>query len=321
MTKSSKIPDKPDVLIIGGGPAGLSAFKWCPELEMSAILVEGSGEFGGQLLSIHNPITNYLGRTAANGREMLRHFLSQIEGLENGAILNISVEKFDPHAITATLSNGQTLEARAAIIATGVRRRRLGVAGETEFAGRGILESGALDKRSVAGKRVAIIGGGDAALENASILSEFAAKVYVIHRRSEFSARSEFVESASRHPNIEFIFNSVITELKGGDALSAVELRTGPSTQTIEIDTVLIRIGVQPNSEIFSETINLSSSGYVEVDEMGTTNIANVFAAGDVVFQISPTLQSSTGAAATAVKAIFNLIQKGRNEPRKISKK
>jgi len=321
MTKSSKIPDKPDVLIIGGGPAGLSAFKWCGELGLSAILVEGKREFGGQLLSINNPITNYLGRTTANGREMLGHFLSQIEGLENGAILNASVVEFDPQGIAATLSNGQTLEARAAIIATGVRRRRLRVPGETEFAGHGILESGARDKTSVAGKRVAIIGGGDAALENASILSEFAAKVYVIHRRSEFSARPEFVESASRHPNIEFIFDSVITELKGGKALSAIEVRTGLSARTIEIDAALIRIGVQPNSEIFSGTFNLSSSGYVEVDEMGTTNIANVFAAGDIVFQISPTLQSSTGAAATAVKAIFNLIHQERGGPRKISKK
>ena len=183
---------------------------------------------------------------------MLEHFLSQIEGLGSGAILNTSVVEFDTEKIAATLSNGQTLEPRAAIIATGVRRRRLGVPGEKEFAGRGILESGALDKASVAGKRVAIIGGGDAALENASILSEFAEKVYLIHRRSAFSARPEFIESASRHPNIEFIFDSVITDLKGDKTLSSIELRAGSSPRTIETDAALIRIGVQPNSEIFS---------------------------------------------------------------------
>jgi thioredoxin reductase (NADPH) len=321
MTKSSKSPDKTDVLIIGGGPAGLSAFKWCAELGMSAILVEGKGEFGGQLLSIHNPITNYLGRTAANGREMLGHFLSQIDGLETGSILNATVVEFDAKKIAATLSNGRIIQARAAIIATGVRRRRLNVPGEREFAGRGILESGALDKASVKGKRVAIIGGGDAALENALILSEFAEKVYVIHRRSEFSARPEFVKPASNHPKIEFVLNSVVTELKGTEALSVVELRTGNSTRTINVDAALIRIGVQPNSDIFSGTINMNSSGYVEVDETGATNIADVFAAGDVVFQISQTLQSSTGSASTAVKTIFALVRKGRNESPKISKK
>jgi thioredoxin reductase (NADPH) len=311
MTKSSKSPDKTDVLIIGGGPAGLSAFKWCAELGMSAVLVESKSEFGGQLLSIHNPITNYLGRTASNGREMLGHFLSQIDGLERGAVLNAAVVEFDAQNIAATLSNGQTVQARAAIIATGVRRRILNVPGESEFTGRGILESGALDKTSVKGKRVAIIGGGDAALENALILSEFAEKVYVIHRRSEFSARPEFVKPASVHSKIEFILSSVVTALKGTETLSSIELRTGSSNRSIQVDAALIRIGVQPNSDIFSGIFNLDISGYIEVDEIGATIISNVFAAGDVVFQISPTVQSSTGSAATAVKAIFDLIQKG----------
>ena len=308
MTKSSKRPDKTDVLIIGGGPAGLSAFKWCAELGMSAVLVEGKNEFGGQLLSIHNPITNYLGRTAANGREMLGHFLSQIDGLETGAILNAPVVEFDAQKIAATLSNGQIIQARAAIIATGVRRRILNVPGESEFTSRGILESGARDKTSVKGKRVAIIGGGDAAVENALILSDFAEKVYVIHRRSEFSARPEFVKRASVHPKIEFVLDATVTALKGAKTLSELEIRSHSSSRTIKIDAVLIRIGVQPNSKIALGAINLNRSGYIEVDETGSTNIGNVFAAGDVAFQFSPTLQSSTGSAATAVKAIFHLL-------------
>src|SRR3954467_8381273 len=180
MTNSSNGTTQRDVMIIGGGPAGLSAFLWCHDLGMTSILIEKQSEVGGQLLSIHNPITNYLGRTATNGREMLGHFLSQIEDLQTRAILNTSVVEFDPNKIVATLSNGQTLEARAAILATGVRRRRLGVPGENEFVGRGILESGARDKNSVTGKHVAIIGGGDAALENAMILSGYAEKVFVI---------------------------------------------------------------------------------------------------------------------------------------------
>jgi len=308
MTKSSKTPDKTDVLIIGGGPAGLSAFKWCAELGMSAILVEGKSEFGGQLLSIHNPITNYLGRTAANGREMLGHFLSQIDGLETGAILNAAVVEFDPQKITATLSNGQTLQARAAIIATGVRRRRLNVPGETEFAGRGILESGALDKASVKGKRVAIIGGGDAALENAAILSEFAAKVFVIHRRADFTARFEFIKVANERANVELTTNTTIMRFDGDDSLSAIEISNESSSETIKVDAALIRIGVQPNTEPFADKLDLDSCGYIHVSHLGITNHPNVFAVGDVATQKSLTIQSATGTAATVSKAIYSLI-------------
>src|SRR3954469_11623347 len=155
MTNSSNNPARKDVLIIGGGAAGLSAFHWCHELGMSCVLLEQHRELGGQLLSVHNPILNYLGRTAANGRELLGYFLAQIEDLENGAIINDPVIEFDPQQIRATLSGGRVAETRSAILATGGRRRRLGIPGEKEFVGRGILESGALEKRSVTGKRVA----------------------------------------------------------------------------------------------------------------------------------------------------------------------
>lgn len=307
MTKSRKIDDL-DVLIIGGGPAGLSAFQWCRELGMSAVIIERSGEAGGQLLSIHNPITNYLGRTASNGSEILSHFLSQIDGFEPGSMIDGEVVELSTSPITAALSTGEAISARAAVIATGVRRRQLGVSGETRFVGHGILESGAKDKEKVNGKRVAIIGGGDAALENAQILAEFAEKVYVIHRRSEFSARPEFVKAAAENESVEFLFNSVVTRFDGGDDLSAIQVSTDSLDQTIEVDAALVRIGVQPNTEFLRGMIELDNGGYIRVDHIGATSVMNIFAAGDVANPESPTISTSVGNGATVAKYIHHLL-------------
>ena len=311
MTKSRKT-DNPDVLIIGGGPAGLSAFRWCAELGLSAVLVERSYELGGQLTWIHNPITNYLGRVAANGREMLTCFLSQIDGLESSSVIHSEVVEFDPASITARLANSQVISARAAIIATGVRRRRLEVPGETEFYGRGILESGAKEKETVKGKRVAIIGGGDAALENALILSEFAEKVYIIHRRSEFSARAEFVKRAVNDPRVEFLLDSTVTRFIGDDHLDTIRVSNRSNEQTIEVDAALVRIGVQPNTEIFAGELDLDERGYIVADHHGATNVINVFAAGDVANADSPTICTSVGTGATASKLIARFVHVDR---------
>jgi thioredoxin reductase (NADPH) len=304
MTKSRK-HEKSDVLIIGGGPAGLSTFLWCRELGLSTVLVEKNAEFGGQLLWIHNQINNYLGRTAENGREMLDHFISQIYGLDKFAIVGNSVVGFDPETVTATLSNGDTIPARTAVIATGVRRRQLGVPGEREFAGRGILESGARDKELVGGKRVIIVGGGDAALENALILADLAEKVYVVHRRPGFSARPEFVRRATQNPKVEFVLDSTVNEFRGHDRLSTVSVSVKSSDTIIDVDAALIRIGVQPNSELVAGKAERDPLGYIIVDHSTRTSLPNVFAVGDIAAPNSPTVSSSVGTGATAAKEIF----------------
>ncbi len=295
-----------DVVIVGGGPAGLSAAIWCGDLGLRAILLESETELGGQMLSIFNPVINYPGVITANGREMRDRFAAQA-GKSNAVLkLRSPVEQIDCASKTVGLANGESISGKNLIIATGVRRRRLGVPGESELAGRGIIESGSKDRESVAGKRVAIIGGGDAALENASILGEHAQRVYVVHRRAEFSARREFVETAASARNIEFVMNSAVTAIGGNNAVEAVNLEHLDSRKNfiIPVDYVLIRIGVRPNSELVRDKLDLDPRGYIKVDATCETTVPGVYAIGDIASPISPTISTAAGHGATTAKAI-----------------
>ena len=181
---------EPDVIVVGAGPAGLSAAMWCAELGMSAAVFEKEAEAGGQLLRIFNPVTNYIGITAAGGRELRDIFVGTYSAKGPQPEFSAEISEIDTEARSVTAGNGRQMSARALVIATGVRRRRLSVPGEALLTGKGVFVSGSRDRESARGKTVVIVGGGDAALENALILAEFAKKVYVVHRRAEITART-----------------------------------------------------------------------------------------------------------------------------------
>ncbi|MFN0279127.1 MAG: NAD(P)/FAD-dependent oxidoreductase, partial [Pyrinomonadaceae bacterium] len=209
-----------------------------------------------------------------------------------------------------TLADGTKYSSRAIIIATGVRRRKLIVPGEEELRGRGILESGLTAKNEVSGKTVLIIGGGDAALENALILSETAHKILVVHRGREFRSRTEFVQKARDAQKIEFCLDTQITNIIGTEAVESVELKhliSGEITR-VEVDAVLIRIGVEPNTELFRGQIELDEPGYVIIDSNCATSLSGIFAAGDVVNRTAPTISAAVGHGALAVKHIHRKI-------------
>ena len=242
-----------DVAIIGGGAAGISAALWCDELGLEAALIEQQGELGGQLRSIYNPIENYPGITAADGREMLSRFEKSVASRNFARRIGIKATSIDFSSMRVVLSdqgsNETTLECRSIILATGVRRRRLGIPGENQFVGNGIVESGSRDKRLVSGKDVLIVGGGDAAFENASILSEFAKSIRVVFRRSEPTARREFIDKARRLANVELRPATRATAILGDGHLKSVELEDSAGGRHVEpADAVLIRIGVVPRN-------------------------------------------------------------------------
>lgn len=301
-----------DVVIVGAGPAGLSALLWCADLGLDAAIVEQRPEPGGQLLAIHNPITNYLGLTARNGREMSDRFLDQVAGLLTDQYIDIPASAIDVENKIVRLSDGRAIKASAIILATGVRRRRLGIKGETEFEGRGVLESGAKQKASLKNKRVVIVGGGDAALENALIIGEVASHVTVVHRRNSFKARPEFVDAVGRNSKVRSLLNSEITRIAGNEAVECVEV-TGSDGEVsmIGADAVLIRIGVEPNSELITSAVRTDGKGYIVVDSQCRTSAAGIFAVGDVAEPLAPTIGTAVGMGATAVKSIFSLINSG----------
>lgn len=295
-----------DVIIIGGGPGGLSAAFWCAELGLKAVLIEKDNEFGGQLLRTFNTIKNHLGVEVANGREMRDIFLRQVEKKDVDLRCSSAIAVADLVEKTVVLADGSRHSARAIIIATGVTRRKLGIPGEAEFYGKGILESGEQSKNEVAGKRILIVGGGDAALENALILSRTADLVFVVHRRSRFSARDEFVERASRDEKIEFIFNSTVTAIVGNEKVEAAEVEYIPTGArlSIPVDAVLIRVGEEPNTELFRGQIDIDNTGFIYVDGNCATSLSGVFAIGDVAGPLAPTISSAVGMGATASKVI-----------------
>ncbi|HQU82011.1 MAG TPA: FAD-dependent oxidoreductase [Pyrinomonadaceae bacterium] len=298
-----------DVVIIGGGPGGLSAALWCDELGLSAVVLEKEKEFGGQLLWTHNAIENHLGTTAENGREMRDLFLSQIEKRTFIKHLQAEVKEANLEEKRITLQNGEEFFGEFIIIATGVSRRKLNVKGEDFFRGKGIIESGKKNAEKVKNKKVLIVGGGDAALENALILSEKAEKVYLAHRRNEFRGRQEFIGKVQENKRVEILLETELVEINGEENIESVIIKNKKDgkNQEIKVEFVLPRIGVQPNTELFRGQIKLQKNGYIETDSHCRTNIQGIYAVGDVANPISPTISTAVGMGATAAKEILFL--------------
>ncbi|MFL6373467.1 MAG: NAD(P)/FAD-dependent oxidoreductase [Pyrinomonadaceae bacterium] len=293
-----------DVVIIGGGPAGMSAAVWCADLGLKPLLVERETDLGGQLFWTHNPITNYLGSEAANGTELALEFAEHVRRSGIEMMTAAEVRSVDLSAKSVDVG-GESFAGKAIVIATGVRRRKLGIPGEEELYGLGILLSGARDRAAVAGKTVVIVGGGDAAMENALILSEVAREVFVVHRRDRLSAREVFVEAARARSNVEFILDSTLEDIRGGDSVGGVTLRTrNGETFTLACEAVLIRIGVDPNTDLFADQVETDERGYIVVDKELRTSVDAVWAIGDIATPRAMTVANAVGAGSVAAKSI-----------------
>jgi thioredoxin reductase (NADPH) len=295
-----------DVIIIGAGPAGLSTAFWCDELGLDTLVLEQAEHVGGQLHRVYNPINNYLGLKARNGAELLERFTAEIDSAEFDLWTQTSISSVDLKAKRIALASGEELQSIAIVIATGVRQRELGVPGEKEFVGKGMIESGARDRELVAGHDVCVVGGGDAAVENALLLAEVCPTVTLVHRGKKLRARREFTEQLQAKHCITVFTESVVTRIIGNDRVEAVEIqrRQGLKPFQLAVRGVLIRIGVEPNIDLFREQLDRDERGYVVVNNQQETKVSMVFAVGDVSNPVSPTISSATGAGATAAKVI-----------------
>jgi thioredoxin reductase (NADPH) len=300
-----------DVIIIGAGPAGLSAGRWCDELGLDTLVLEQAEELGGQLLAVHNAVENYLGVRAANGEELRNLFVEQTRDCEFDLWTNVEVDSIDLKTKRIALRSGEELQAIAVIIATGLRRRKLGIPGETEFVGRGIIESGARDRERLAGKDVCVIGGGDAAAENALMLAEVCPTVTLVNRSRKLRARREFSEQLHTHHCITVFPESNVRRIIGNERVEAVEIERSGAIKPFQmaVQGVLIRIGWEPNTDFVRGQLELDEKGYVIVGSQQETSVANVFAIGDVANPLAPTIAGAVGAGATAAKVIASRLQ------------
>jgi len=295
-----------DVIIIGAGPAGLSTALWCDELGLDTLVLEQAEQIGGQLHRVYNPIENYPGVKTRNGDEFIDVLANHIEAAEFDLWTQTAITSIDLKAKRVSLASGESLQSIAIVIASGVSPRELGVPGEKEFAGKGIMESGTRDRKLFAGRDVCVVGGGDAAVENALLLAEVCPTVTLVHRGKKLRARREFRERLQSTHCITVFTEAVLTRIIGDETVQAVEIqrKVGLKPFQVAVRGVLIRIGVEPNTQLFREQLETDEKGFIKVNSTQETNVSMVFAVGDVSNPLAPTISSATGAGATAAKVI-----------------
>jgi len=303
-----------DVVIIGAGPAGLAAALWCDQLGLDTLILEQSETVGGQLHSIHGAIENYPGVRALNGAELLARFADQIDNAGFDLWTNVEIASVDLAAKRVSLRSGEQLQSISIIIATGVSRRQLGIPGENEFSGTGIVDSAARDRNLFAGKDVCVIGGGDAAVENALLLADVCPTVTLVLRGKKLRARREFVEQLQTNHCITVFTESVVSRIIGNEEVEAVEILRKEAIKPFQmaVGGVLIRIGVEPNTDSFRDQLQLDEKGYIVVTSQQETTLTNVFAIGDVSNPMASTISGATGAGATSAKVIAGRLQSSR---------
>ena len=271
-----------DIVIIGGGPAGLSAGIYSARAALNTLLLE-RGVPGGMVVNTQN-IENYPGVPSAGGPELMVQMVNQASGF-GLEIKSTNVERFEPSSkgITVITDNGP-IKAGAVIIATGAQPQLLNVKGEAEYTGRGVSYCATCDGAFFRGKKVAVVGGGDAAVEEAIYLTRFAEKVYIIHRRGELRATRIVQQRAFLNPKIEFVWHSVVDEISGTDTVNTALIRDvrNNSRTPLEAEGVFIYVGNRPNSSLVKDIVNLDGKGYIITDDNMLTSQPGIYAAGDV---------------------------------------
>ena len=298
-----------DIAIVGAGPAGLSAAIYAQRAGKKTVLFEAY-TYGGQIINTPK-IENYPGIKDISGFDYATGLFDQALSFGAEIVFEqvIAVNKSDCFVITTTAG---TYEAQAVIIATGAKNRHLGLEKEEALTGRGISYCATCDGAFFKGKNVAVNGGGNTAIEDATFLSGYCSKVYVIHRREGFRAEEGSLQALREKDNVEFVLNATITDLIGEDKLSAVVVTDKLSGQTREIavDGLFIAIGQVPDNAVFSEIAELDQSGYVLSGEDCTTKTPGLFTAGDCRTKHVRQLVTAASDGAVAALAACSYIDK-----------
>ena len=297
-----------DVIIIGGGPAGLTAGIYLSRAKINA-LVLNEGVAGGQMVLTHE-VANYPGYESISGYMLSSNMKKQAESYGCTVRSNIKITnyEFQGKVKKVTVNNSEVYSAKAIILATGGKSRPIGVVGEREFAGRGVSYCATCDGDFFQDKEIIVVGGGNSALEEAVSLTKYASKVTIVHQFDHFQAYEHAINEAQNHPKIDFMMKSVITGFYGSQSLEKVTIKN-LETNTEEdknIDGVFIFIGYVPQTKPFENIIELNDHQEIIVDKNLMTNIPGIFAAGDAIAkkyrQITTAVSDGTIAALNAIE-------------------
>lgn len=267
-----------DIIIIGAGTAGMTAGIYAARANKKTLILEGKN-YGGQIINTPD-IENFPALNHISGIEYATNLYNQVKDLgvtyKREEVQNITEDR-------VVTTNKNQYQAKAVIIATGTQNRKLGLEGEDNLVGRGISYCATCDGRFYKGKNVAVIGGGNTAIEDAIYLSDLADKVYLIHRREGFRADQKAIEILKSKENVEFILNNKPHKLIAENKLTGLEIINNENEITmIDVSGIFIAIGQIPNTEIFKDFIDLNESGYIKSKDGVHTNIDKIYVAGDV---------------------------------------
>ena len=296
------------VIIIGSGPAGYTAAIYAARANLQPLLIASSVEAGGELMNTTD-VENFPGfPEGIQGPDLMTKMQEQAERFGTEVLYDDVVDlDISGPVKRVTLGSGAVHEATSLIYATGSAHRKIGIEGEERLSGRGVSYCATCDGFFFRERTIAVVGGGDSAMEEATFLTKFASKVYVIHRRGELRASKIMQERAFANPKIEFVWNSEVSDIVGDDAVTGVVLTStvDGSTRELPLDGVFVAIGNDPRTHLVHDKLELTPAGTIWVDGRSSrTSQHGVFAAGDV---IDPTYRQAVTAAGSGTVAALDV--------------
>lgn len=273
-----------DLVIIGSGPAGLSAALYACRAMLDFVIIEKQPFSGGQIINT-NEVDNYLGLPNTDGFDLAEKFRMHTENAGAKFIKKeVLTVNGNSGAFTVLLADNEELKAKSLIIATGAVNKKLGVIGEKEFTGKGVSYCATCDGAFFRDKAVAVVGGGDTALEDALYLAKMCKQVYLIHRRDKLRGAEKLQSLVLNTENIKVIWDTQVSKINGETVVESLSLKNTRSNEesALSVSGVFIAVGTQPVSDLVKNLVSLDDTGYVIADESGVTNIDGIFAAGDV---------------------------------------
>ena len=291
-----------DIIIVGAGPAGLTAAIYAKRAGKNVLVLEAKS-YGGQRVNA-NSVENYPGIEKISGFDLATNMYNQAK--EFGADIKFeTVTRIQEDKTVITTEN--KYHAKAIILATGAENRKLNINKETEFIGKGVSYCATCDGNFYKNKTVAVVGGGNTALEDALYLSNIAKKVYLIHRREQFRGEKAYLKEIKTKENIELILNANVKNINGENLLESIDIEDNKGNiETVEISGLFIAVGQAPRNEIFSNLINLDKYGYILSEDGVHTNIKGIYVAGDArvkqLRQLTTAVSDGSIAATMAIK-------------------